>query len=83
MTDVATPYTTWRYTLNRNGAWGGWLMSAELFNKTIPRKLPGLENFYMAGQWVMSGGVSPSLYSGRHAIQLLCHNDRKKFVGMA
>ena len=75
ITDVATPYTTWRYTLNRNGAWGGWLMSKDLFKETIKRTLPGLRNFYMAGQWVMSGGVAPSLYSGRHSIQLVCRDD--------
>jgi len=45
------------------------------------RTLPGLANFYMAGQWVMpGGGVPPSLYSGRQVIQLICHQDRKPFV---
>jgi hypothetical protein len=80
MTDVATPYTTWRYTLNQKGAWGGWLMTAELFTERIERILPGLSNFYMAGQWIMSGGVPASLYSGRHAIQLLCRHDKKPFI---
>jgi len=79
MTDIATPCTNERYTLNRNGAWGGWLMTAELFNEKIERTLPGLENFFMAGQWVASGGMAPSLYSGRHAIQLVCHAQRQHF----
>jgi phytoene desaturase len=78
--DVATPYTTWRYTRNRNGAWGGWLMTADNIMEQIERRLPGLKNFYMAGQWVMSGGVTPSLYSGRHAIQLACHDEKKAFT---
>ena len=77
LVDVATPYTTWRYTLNRKGAWGGWLMSKELFKETIKRTLPGLSNFYLAGQWAMSGGVAPSLYSGRHSVQLICKDDRE------
>lgn len=35
----------------------------------------------MAGQWVMpGGGVPPCLYSGRHAVQLMCHADKKRFV---
>jgi phytoene desaturase len=80
MVDVTTPYTTWRYTLNRGGAWGGWLMTSNTIMKTIERKLPGLNNFYMAGQWVMSGGVAPSLLSGRHAIQLMCRDEKRKFV---
>ncbi len=80
MVDVATPYTTWRYTLNREGAWGAWLMTPEMFKERIERKLPGLKNFYMAGQWVMCGGVPPSLYSGRHAVQLICHDENRSFI---
>ena len=80
VTDVATPYTTWRYTLNHKGAWGGWLPTPEAINTRMERTLPGLTNFYMAGQWVMpGGGVPPCLYSGRHVVQLLCHCDRKPF----
>jgi phytoene desaturase len=80
VTDVATPYTTWRYTLNHKGAWEGWLMTPEALRTPIERTLPGLANFYMAGQWVMpGGGVPPCLYSGRHAVQLLCRRDKKPF----
>jgi len=80
--DVATPVTTWRYTGNYRGSWGGWLLTPDNISKTLKRKLPGLRDFYMAGQWVMpGGGVPTSLYSGRHAIQLLCHRDGKKFYG--
>jgi phytoene desaturase len=78
--DVATPYTTWRYTRNRNGAPVGWLMTADTIMERIERRLPGLRNFYMAGQWVMSGGVPPSLYSGRHAIQLVCRDEKRAFT---
>ena len=84
VTDVATPHTTWRHTLNHRGAWGGWLLTPEVANVRMERTLPGLAGFYMAGQWVMpGGGVAPSLYSGRHAVQLLCRRDGKRFVTMA
>ena len=80
VTDVATPYTTWRYTLNHEGAWEGWLMTPEAIRTSIERTLPGLSDFCMAGQWVMpGGGVPPCLYSGRHAVQILCHQDGKPF----
>ncbi len=79
VTDVATPYTTWRYTLNQRGSWGGWLYTPETIIKQIERTLPGLDNFYMAGHWVLMG-VSGVLYSGRHVAQLMCHKDRKKFI---
>lgn len=80
VTDVATPYTTWRYTLNHKGAYEGWLPTAKNIMTFIPRTLPGLANFYMAGQWVMpGGGVPPCLYSGRHVVQILCKRDGKRF----
>lgn len=84
VTDVATPYTTWRYTLNHRGAWEGWLPTPEVITVPVERTLPGLKDFYMAGQWVMpGGGVVPCLYSGRHAAQLLCRRDGKRFVADA
>ena len=47
----------------------------------LSKTLPGLDNFYMAGQWVApGGGVPPVLYSGRQVIQLVCHADGKKFA---
>jgi len=81
MTDVATPYTTWRYTRNRRGAYMGWLPTPQVINTQMHRTLPGLHNFYMAGQWVMPGGGVPScLYSGRHVVQILCRQDGKPFT---
>jgi len=39
-------------------------MSSEIINTQIKKTLPGLGNFYMAGQWATRGGVVSSLYSG-------------------
>jgi len=81
VTDVATPYTTWRYTRNDQGAYMGWLPTPTTIMTTIPRTLPGLASFYMAGQWVMpGGGVPPCLYSGQHVVQILCRRDGKPFT---
>lgn len=81
MTDVATPHTLWRYTRNHRGAYMGWLPTPEVIMTTIPRTLPGLDDFYMAGQWVMpGGGVPPCLYAGRHVVQILCRRDGRPFV---
>ena len=79
--DIATPLTTWRYTLNHQGAFMGWLPTPKTMRAQVKKTLPGLENFYMAGQWVMpGGGVPPSIYSGRQVIQILCRRDGKKFT---
>ncbi len=78
--DVATPHTTWRYTRNERGAFEGWVPVPEVLTRTVERTLPGLDGFYMAGQWVMpGGGVPPVLFSGRHAVQLMCSRDRRVF----
>ncbi|MBN1937480.1 MAG: NAD(P)/FAD-dependent oxidoreductase [Anaerolineae bacterium] len=80
MTDVATPHTFWRYTCNHRGAFEGWLMSADQMNRPFPKTLPGLDGFFMAGQWVEPGGGVPTvLCSGRQAIQLLCHREKRLF----
>jgi phytoene dehydrogenase-like protein len=49
---------------------------------TIPNTLPGLKDFYMAGQWVRVGGGIPTCLSmGREAVRLICRRDRVKFSG--
>jgi len=49
----------------------------------MSKTLPGLGNFYMAGQWVEpGGGTSPAVMSGRHLIQIICKKDKKPFVAM-
>ncbi len=80
MVDVATPFTTWRHTMNHHGAYMGWMPTPEILKQSLPRTLPGLSSFYMAGQWVMPGGTVPSaLYSGRQAVRLLCKDENKRF----
>jgi phytoene dehydrogenase-like protein len=81
MADVATPFSFWRYTRNWRGASRGWLPTAGHVGKPLPKTLPGLEGFYMAGQWVEPGGGIPTiLASGRQVVQLLCHRERVPFV---
>ena len=81
--DVATPLSYERYTGNWQGATCGFLLTKEtmrLMLLGVDKKLPGLANFYMAGQWVEPGGMVPiSAMSGRQAIQLICHDDGKPF----
>jgi phytoene dehydrogenase-like protein len=78
MRDVATPITWERYTGNWRGAYEGWMFGA--FNN-IRKTLPGLDNFYMAGQWVNAGGGMPTAaMSGSHTIQFICQKDGRKFI---
>ena len=81
MYDVATPITFNRYTGNWRGSYEGWLMTPQNYMANMSKVLPGLDSFYMAGQWVMPGGGLPSgVMSGRHVAQLICLKDSKKFI---
>jgi phytoene dehydrogenase-like protein len=81
MRDVATPVTWVRYTGNWRGSYEGWQFSAETFTGSMRKTLPGLDNFYMAGQWVNPGGGMPTAaISGNQTIQSICSRDKKKFI---
>ena len=83
MVDVATPLTFERYTGNWKGCFEGWLITpqnAYTMMKRMPQTLPGLQNFYMCGQWVEPGGGLPTgVMSARRLMKMLCKQDGKKF----
>jgi phytoene dehydrogenase-like protein len=80
MIDIATPVTFERYTGNWKGSYEGWLLTGDNVTLTMDKTLPGLDNFYMAGQWVMPGGGLPSgAMTGRYVTQLMCKKDGIKF----
>jgi phytoene dehydrogenase-like protein len=78
VSDVATPLTFWKSARSWRGAYEGWMPSSAAFFGHVPKTLPGLANFYMAGQWVEpGGGVPTALMSGRQAAQLACARDQR------
>ena len=84
VTDVATPLSYERYTGNWRGSTCGWLLTKstmKLMLLGMSKTLPGLKNFYMAGQWVEPGGSVPlAALSARNVLQLICHDDGRKFT---
>ena len=82
--DVATPLSYERYTANWQGSSTGWLLTKETMMMLLlgmKKTLPGLSNFYMAGQWVEPGGMVPVVaMSGRNVIRMICHQDRRPFA---
>jgi phytoene dehydrogenase-like protein len=81
MTDVSTPITFERYTGNWKGSFEGFLITPENAMVRIKNTLPGLENFYMVGQWVMpGGGLPPAVQSGRDTLKQICKKDGRKFT---
>ena len=79
--DIATPATFVRYTANWQGSYEGWLPTPRIIGRRIPCTLPGLEDFYMAGHWVVVGGGLPSAaLSGRYVAQMICAQNGKVFA---
>ena len=79
--DIATPATFVRYTGNWQGSYEGWLPTPRILGRPISYTLPGLNNFYMAGHWVVAGGGLPSAaLAGRYAAQLVCARHQRKFT---
>ena len=80
MVDVATPATTVRYTGNWRASFEGWLPTPGYLTKGLPRRLPGLDDFYMVGQWVQPGGGLPTgVMTAREVLQLICARDGVAF----
>jgi phytoene dehydrogenase-like protein len=81
MCNVATPLTFERITGNWKASITGWKLTPDQAGDAIPRTLPGLENFWMVGQWVYSGGGVPAgVATGREVIWKQCKKDKKVFT---
>jgi phytoene dehydrogenase-like protein len=81
MLDVATPMTFIRYTGNWQGSVQGWSTTPKTWMMQIQKRLPGLDNFWMCGQWTEPlGGLPPSALTGRNVIWNICRQDKKRFT---
>jgi phytoene dehydrogenase-like protein len=83
--DVVTPVSVEHWTGGYRGFAQPWPAPAELakdINKNgVSRTLPGLQNFYMVGQWAAGTfGISTVCLMGRNLVRELCKKDDKKFV---
>jgi phytoene dehydrogenase-like protein len=78
--DVATPLTNIRYTGVYRAAYEGFLPTSRNMTRTLPNRVKGLENFFLAGQWLFpGGGLPPSAQSGKWLFQWITKKDGKKF----
>jgi phytoene dehydrogenase-like protein len=77
VTDVATPLTTERYTgVGRTfKVPGARLAAGMLMGDGISMTLPGLEDFYMVGQWAGLPGIPIVTAMARHALDVIERKD--------
>jgi phytoene dehydrogenase-like protein len=81
ISDVATPFTTFRY-VNNWKAGLGFMMTKQLGGEMVMNpqySLPGLDRFYMIGLWVKGFGVPMAAASGKEVIQEICKEDGSRF----
>ena len=82
MRDMATPITVERYTncVHGNQAWSPPDFSLMKMMKGVSKTLPGLDGFYMVGQWALgSVGIPNVAMDGRNAIKKICKQERVRF----
>jgi phytoene dehydrogenase-like protein len=82
--DVVTPVSVEHWTGGYRGFAQPWPPPAELaeeINKRgVSKTLPGLQNFYMVGQWAGSTfGINTVCMMGRNLVRELCERDHKSF----
>lgn len=79
--EVVLPDVAARVLHAPHGITSAWLPTPKAMLAQSPRRVLAASHLYLAGQWAIAGaGVLAVLYSGSHAVQLLCHDDRRKYT---
>jgi len=78
VTEVGSPYTCWRYTLNSKGAAYGWAVTPD---QSGPRRLSHrtpIPNLYLTGHWTQPGpGVCAVVSSGWRVANLILKDEAR------
>lgn len=77
--DVATPVTYERYAHAHHGAWMAFVMKPGQKNLSHNGVLKGLQNCYLAGQFLYQpGGLPTAVTTGKFAVQRICKKEKIK-----
>ena len=79
--DVATPMTMKRYTNSPRGAYMSFLFTKKNTMYNSSGLVKGINNLFLAGQWVLTpGGLPFALMSGHFAIQRVCKQANRDYL---
>jgi all-trans-retinol 13,14-reductase len=71
----ASALTSWRFTLNHQGAMLGWEMSPDQLGPGRPAIEGPVANLYMTGHWTRpGGGITPVIVSAEHVASAITGN---------
>ena len=72
----ASAFTSWRYTLNYQGAMLGWEMSPDQLGPERPGIEGPVRNLYFVGHWTRpGGGITPVIVSAMNAASAITGSD--------
>ena len=75
--DVATPATYERSVNSRHGSWTGFVPGPGARNMVHDGRLRGVDNLYMAGQWLLPpGGIPAAVLTGKWAVDRICRREK-------
>ncbi|MCL2061778.1 MAG: NAD(P)/FAD-dependent oxidoreductase [Firmicutes bacterium] len=74
--DVATPLTYERYCSAYKGSWMSYAPTSQSKGLMHKGKIRGIDNLFMAGQWLLPPGGLPLAISGKWAIQRIAHKEK-------
>ena len=78
--DVVTPATNYRYCSVYKGAYMSFALTANSGKERHDGRVKGLDNFYLAGQWLHSpGGLPGAAVMGKFSIVRICHDLKLPF----
>ncbi len=69
--EIGTPLTNYRYTLNPGGSFYGTEQTIENMYTGRLNPVTPIPNLFLTGAWVMGGGMSPAMLSGRDTAGLV------------
>jgi phytoene dehydrogenase-like protein len=73
----ASARTSWRFTLNLQGAMLGWEMSPDQLGAGRPGIESPVENLYLVGHWTQpGGGITPVIVSAMRVCELIAASSR-------
>ncbi|MCL2255870.1 MAG: NAD(P)/FAD-dependent oxidoreductase [Firmicutes bacterium] len=73
--DVATPLTSERYCGAYKGSWMAWGKTDKSKGLIHDGKIKGVDNLFLAGQWLMPPGGLPLAISGKWAVQRIAKKE--------
>lgn len=79
--EIVTPYSFHRFCGAHKGAYMSFITTSETPREPHCGRISGIDNLYMAGQWIIPpGGLPNAVVAGKFAVQRLCFDTGTKFI---